>query len=164
MRLKGKKWYLCTINNTSKTGPTNTCFVLVQLSASLFFLNVFDHCFDLQRTSPHIWRNPWNSNKIHKYLSKLMGKKITTFLYFLFLFNHMIFMATLYEIYSDDGWKCHPRCEWSSRPGWWFHPESRAVYRKTDVPGLKYILSEAERGRDFGAGQVKQSWLLPLGS
>lgn len=27
-------WHPCTINNISETGPTNTCFALVQLSAS----------------------------------------------------------------------------------------------------------------------------------
>lgn len=33
MSFKGKMWQPCTID-TSETGPTNTCFALVQLSAS----------------------------------------------------------------------------------------------------------------------------------
>lgn len=45
-----------------------------------------------------------------------------------------------------------------SRPGQWFQPESRTGHWKTAIPGLKQCPgSKAERGRDFGAGQVKQS-------
>jgi len=47
MSFEGKIWLLCVINNLSMTGPTNACFILVQLSACPFVYECY-HSFDLE--------------------------------------------------------------------------------------------------------------------
>lgn len=155
--LKGKSGICAPISNSSKTGPTNACFLLVHLSASLFVW-LFDHCFNLQRNPPHLWRNQWNSNRIHKYPSKLIGKNPLNCRFFVCLFNTIIFMTNLYKfiLKIEGNALLQTRTMVPSRKQGSLQ-DNCCSWSET-CPG-----SNAERGRGFGAGQVKQSWLLPSG-
>lgn len=95
--LKGKRGS-CAPSTTPQKQIQQMLALSLYSFQHLFLFMTFWSLFWVTENPPQIWRNQWNSKRIHKCLSKLMGKKpIKIAGVFFVLFNNIVFMTNHYK-------------------------------------------------------------------